>query len=109
MLPGSTLAGWRAADVRHCAACFSSVRCPPRTVANKKRILFVCTGNICRSPMAEGLMRHATRNRDDIEIASAGVATGYGQMPSEYGIEVLRHANIDISKIRSQPLNDELV
>jgi len=78
-------------------------------VANQKRILFVCTGNICRSPMAEGLLRHAARNRGDIEVASAGVATGYGQQPSESGIEALRQWNIDISAISSQPVTDELI
>jgi len=80
-----------------------------KAVANEKRILFVCTGNICRSPMAEGLMRHAARTRGDIEVASAGVATGYGQQPSESGIEALRQWDIDISDITSQPLSDELV
>ena len=39
--------------------------------------------------MAEGLFRHAVRNRPDIEIASAGVAAGYGQRPSENGVEAL--------------------
>src|SRR5215207_9511251 len=59
--------------------------------------------------MAEGLFRHAVRGRDDIEVASAGVAAGYGQRPSENGIEALRQWNIDIRDIRSQPLTDELV
>ena len=97
------------ADVRSCGGAITSVNSLPFTVANPKRILFVCTGNICRSPMAEGLMRHATKNRRDIEIASAGVATGYGQPPSENGIEALRQWKIDIAAIRSQPLSDELV
>ncbi|MEQ1851649.1 MAG: ribose 5-phosphate isomerase B [Chthoniobacteraceae bacterium] len=78
-------------------------------MANQKRILFVCTGNICRSPMAEGLMRHLVRNRRDFEIASAGVAAGFGQPASENGIEALAQWNIDISDIRSQPLTDDLV
>ncbi|MEO6788765.1 MAG: ribose 5-phosphate isomerase B, partial [Chthoniobacteraceae bacterium] len=78
-------------------------------MANQKRILFVCTGNICRSPMAEGLMRHAAQRRGDISVASAGVATGHGQPASEYGIAALREWNIDIANIRSQPLSDELV
>jgi protein-tyrosine-phosphatase len=37
-------------------------------------ILFVCTGNTCRSPMAEGLFRKATEGRNDIATSSAGVA-----------------------------------
>ncbi|MEK7707329.1 MAG: low molecular weight protein arginine phosphatase, partial [Verrucomicrobiota bacterium] len=37
-----------------------------------KTILFVCTGNICRSPMAEGLFRNARAGRDDYRVLSAG-------------------------------------
>jgi RpiB/LacA/LacB family sugar-phosphate isomerase len=59
--------------------------------------------------MAEGLLRHAAKNRRDIEIASAGVATGHGQPPSENGVVALREWKIDITGIRSQPLTDELV
>jgi RpiB/LacA/LacB family sugar-phosphate isomerase len=59
--------------------------------------------------MAEGLFRHAVRGRGDVEVASAGVATGYGQRPSENGVEALRQWGVDIRDIRSQPLTDELV
>ena len=78
-------------------------------MATTKRVLFVCTGNICRSPIAEGLLRHAVRSRHDVEVASAGVATGYGQRPSENGVEACRQIGVDIRAIRSQPLTDELV
>ncbi|MEO6741948.1 MAG: hypothetical protein ABIP20_17020, partial [Chthoniobacteraceae bacterium] len=86
-----------------------SVKFPPFIVANHKRILFVCTGNICRSPMAEGLLRHAAQRRGDISVASAGVATGHGQPASENSVVALRQWNIDIRGIRSQPLTDELI
>lgn len=78
-------------------------------MATTKRILFVCTGNICRSPIAEGVLRHAVRTRKDVEVASAGVATGYGQRPSENGVEACRQIGINIRNIRSQPLTEELV
>ena len=78
-------------------------------MATTKRILFVCTGNICRSPIAEGVLRHAVRSRRDVEVASAGVATGYGQRPSENGVEACRQIGINIRDIRSQPLTEELV
>jgi glycine hydroxymethyltransferase len=74
-----------------------------------KNILFVCTGNICRSPMAEGLFRHMVRERLDIRVRSAGVSTYGGQPPSYHGVEALAELGIDISKIRSQPLTEELV
>ncbi len=44
-----------------------------------------------------------------MEVASAGVATGYGQRPSENGVVAMKQWGIDISDIRSQPLTDELV
>ncbi|HZJ15005.1 MAG TPA: low molecular weight protein arginine phosphatase, partial [Chthoniobacteraceae bacterium] len=74
-----------------------------------KHVLFVCTGNICRSPMAEGLFREAARQFGDIKVSSAGVGAIHGQMPSSHAIEVLRPLGIDISRQRSQPLSDELV
>ena len=59
--------------------------------------------------MAEGLFRDAVKNRPGFEISSAGVATGYGQPPSAHAVEVLRPWGLDISRIRSQPLTEELV
>lgn len=43
-------------------------------MSDLKHVLFVCTGNTCRSPMAEGLFRQAVAGRDDYEVSSAGVA-----------------------------------
>jgi glycine hydroxymethyltransferase len=75
-----------------------------------KRILFVCTGNICRSPMAEGLFRALVKDRGDIEVASAGVSAGFGQAPSSEGVHVLRdEEGVDISRQRSQPVTETLV
>src|SRR5271170_3364503 len=74
-----------------------------------KNILFVCTGNVCRSPLAEGLFRHMVANRPDIRVRSAGVSAFPGQPPSPHAVEVLADLRIDISKLRSLPLSDELV
>jgi glycine hydroxymethyltransferase len=49
------------------------------------------------------------RSRRDFEVASAGVATGYGQRPSENGVEACRQIGVDIRAIRSQPLTEELI
>ncbi len=73
-----------------------------------KTILFICTGNICRSPMAEGLMRHAL-NGMNIRVLSAGVGAGHGQPPSGYSVRALQEWNIDISQQYSRPLTLELV
>ncbi len=53
---------------------------------NKKYILFVCLGNICRSPAAEGVMRHIVKNdpllRCAVEVDSAGIGAWHtGQLP----------------------------
>ncbi len=74
-----------------------------------KSVLFVCTGNICRSPMAEGLFRRMLGRRDDIEVASAGVNAVRGQPPSLHAVTVLERENTDIRALRSQPLTAALV
>ena len=74
-----------------------------------KNVLFVCTGNICRSPIAEGLFRRLLGNRKDIEVASAGVHAIRGQPPSLYAVQVCKEENVDISGFRSQPLTAALV
>lgn len=74
-----------------------------------KTILFVCTGNICRSPMAEGLFRHAVRGRGEFRVISAGVGAVDGQAPSAHAVRALRELNIDISRQRSRMLTSELV
>jgi glycine hydroxymethyltransferase len=72
-----------------------------------EKVLFICTGNVCRSPMAEGLLRRALG--DKVEAFSAGLGAGKGQPPSAHAIEVLRREGIDISGIRSQPVNADLL
>ena len=74
-----------------------------------KRVLFVCTGNICRSPMAEGLFRHNVRGRSSFEVYSAGVGAMDGQPPSDYAVRALAELGIDISHQRSNSLSAELV
>jgi glycine hydroxymethyltransferase len=74
-----------------------------------KSVLFVCTGNICRSPIAEGFFRRLIGNRKDIEVLSAGVHAVRGQPPSLYAVQVCAEEGTDISDLRSQPLTAALV
>jgi RpiB/LacA/LacB family sugar-phosphate isomerase len=74
-----------------------------------KTILFVCTGNTCRSPMAEGLFRHAVKDRGDYRVVSAGVGAIDGQALSANAVRAMRELGIDISKQRSRMLTAKLV
>ena len=63
------------------------------------RILFVCLGNICRSPIAEGVLRHYIKEHDlDWEVASAGTESYHvGSAPHKYSQKICRINGIDIS------------
>jgi RpiB/LacA/LacB family sugar-phosphate isomerase len=74
-----------------------------------KTVLFICTGNICRSPMAEGIFRHVVKGRRDIQVMSAGIGAMDGQAPSPYAVKAVKELGIDISKQRSRQLTAELV
>jgi glycine hydroxymethyltransferase len=74
-----------------------------------KKILFVCTGNVCRSPMAEGLLRHMLRGRDDIQVASAGLGAVDGMGVTDAAADVMAELGIDISSHLSQALASDLV
>src|SRR5678816_3601079 len=74
-----------------------------------KTVLFVCTGNVCRSPMAEGLFRHAVEGRGQYRVISAGLGAMEGQPPSPYAVQAVRELGIDISNQRSRMLTPELV
>ena len=74
-----------------------------------KTILFVCTGNVCRSPMAEGLFRQAVQGRGDYQALSAGLGAAEGQPPSAYAVQAVKELGIDISGVRSRMLTAELV
>jgi len=67
----------------------------------KLKVLFLCTGNSCRSQMAEGWARHL--KSDVIEPYSAGIET-YGLNPN--AVKVMAEAGVDISKHRSKHLDE---
>ncbi|MEM7698225.1 MAG: low molecular weight protein arginine phosphatase [Verrucomicrobiota bacterium] len=75
------------------------------------RVLFLCTGNVCRSPMAEGMFRDlvARSGKEGIEVASAGLSAMEGLDPSENSIKAMGEETVDISHQRSQQLTPEMV
>jgi protein-tyrosine-phosphatase len=80
---------------------------PARATFN---IVFVCTGNTCRSPMAEGIARSQLEQRGwrHVRVASAGVAAATGAPASPQAVEVAGRHGVDLSQHRSQPLTPEL-
>lgn len=75
------------------------------------RILFVCTGNTCRSPFAEAIARKFAIERGliDLEIASAGTSAWEGAPASDGALLVGIERNLDLNQHRSQQLTRELV
>lgn len=86
-----------------------------RTVDRRmeRLVLFVCTGNTCRSPMAEQLARASWEGlggaRVPTRFASAGIAAGPGQGMTEEAVEVLRGMGVEVRPTRSRGLTSELV
>ena len=76
----------------------------------KKSVLFVCTGNSCRSVMAEGLFRHMVAEKSaDFRIGSAGVSAMDGYPASTETVRVMRQNGVDISQHRSRRLTTTMV
>lgn len=76
-------------------------------------ILTICTGNVCRSPMAEKLLQHALAVEgaplNQLKVVSAGVAAGLGEPASENSIAALKQIKLDLRQHKSQPLTSGLV
>lgn len=78
-------------------------------MADGKRVLFICTGNTCRSPMAEGLFRHAVAKRRDYSVSSAGVAAYPGQDANPDTVALLERRGISIGAFESRLVTGELI
>ena len=68
------------------------------------KILMVCLGNICRSPLADGLMRKKVQeNKLDVYVDSAGTANYHvGGAPDERMTQTARRKGVDISKLQAR-------
>jgi protein-tyrosine-phosphatase len=74
------------------------------------KITFVCTGNTCRSPMAEAYFKHLCEKAGlDVEIGSAGTFAGLGEPASINSVQTMAQFNIDLSGFGSTPLTRELI
>ena len=75
------------------------------------KLLFVCTGNTCRSPLAEGIARREAirRGLTDVEVESAGTSAWDGGTASDGAVLVALEHQIDLTGHRSRQLTRELV
>ncbi|MBM7645372.1 protein-tyrosine phosphatase [Scopulibacillus daqui] len=71
-----------------------------------KNILFVCTGNTCRSPMAEAILKH--KGKDIFNVKSAGVFANNGSPAHPHAVQVLKDRDISVDH-RSQALDKSLI
>jgi len=76
---------------------------------SEKLVVFVCTGNICRSPMAEYIFRGHLASRPKWKTCSAGVMAGYGAAASRFAIKAVKELGIDMREHQSQPATGELM
>ncbi len=75
-----------------------------------KSVLFVCTANMCRSPMAEGLFRALVgADSNSWRVESAGVAAFEGASATQKAIQTLAEKGIDITQHRSRPIDRALM
>ncbi|MCC6659805.1 MAG: low molecular weight protein arginine phosphatase [Phycisphaerales bacterium] len=86
-----------------------------------KTIVFVCSGNTCRSPMAEAIARHllaresvAKGSEDgpapvEVLVRSAGIAAGPGEPAAPEGREALRRLGIEMGRHASKPLTRRMI
>jgi tRNA threonylcarbamoyl adenosine modification protein (Sua5/YciO/YrdC/YwlC family) len=80
-------------------------------VAARKRIIFVCTGNSCRSVMAKGLFEKKLKEkgRSDIEVSSAGIAAPMGLKASPETQQLLMEEGIDVSNHHAQRATGDML
>ena len=75
-----------------------------------KNILFVCTGNSCRSVIAEGLLRYMTKGSEhEFSVGSAGVSALDGYQATQSTVRAMQEAGIDVLGHRSRRLTQEMV
>lgn len=81
-------------------------------MANNVSLLIVCTGNTCRSPMAEVLLREALKSDaqfNDYIVHSAGTFAANNHPASEYAQKVIKQKQLDLSNHSSKPITKDMI
>ncbi len=74
-----------------------------------KKILFICLGNICRSPLAEGVAQYILEKEGlNLVVDSAGTSNWHeGEAPCDHSIKIARQNEVDISQQKSRPITKQ--
>ena len=77
----------------------------PKEEGRKMKVMFICTGNICRSAMAHWLMKKKLEERKikNIEVYSSGIFAMKGDIPPDEAIEVMEEYHVDLKQHRATP------
>ena len=87
-----------------------AVNCEFLAMDSEKRVLFVCTGNTCRSPMAEGIFRKASKeNTLLVSLGSAGVAAYDGDRISPETAAELKRRGVTLNDFRSRSVTKQML
>lgn len=81
----------------------------PAMPSRTRSMLFVCLGNICRSPFAEEIARRKCRSSNALEFDSAGLRVESPRFPPKEAIEVARNFGVNLESHRSRPLKYDLI
>src|SRR4030042_1951112 len=93
-------------------AIYKPKKAPDICKPNMPSILIVCSANICRSPMAEAILKRLVSNRPDADqwhIESAGTWAMKGYPAADYSRIVMQSMGMDISSHQSRAVNSELI
>ena len=74
-----------------------------------RHILVVCVGNICRSPMAEALLKSALRGQGEFTVESAGLGALVGHPAADFAVELMEEKGVSIREHRARQIHPDMV